>query len=91
MLGILVFAILIGIAPGVIKQKGEAFRSFIVSVNEVVITVLRWLISLAPIGIGSLIIDAVIEIKDFQQTFKEVWIFAAVVTASSFFYSFLFY
>jgi Na+/H+-dicarboxylate symporter len=89
-LGILVFAILIGIAAGVIKEKGEAFRSFIVSINEVVITVLRWLISLAPIGIGSLIIDAVIEIKDFQQTFKEVWIFAAVVAACCFFYSFFF-
>ena len=89
-LGILVFAILIGIAAGVIKEKGEAFRSFIQSVNQVVITVLRWLISLAPLGIGSLIIDAVLEIKDFQQTFKGVWIFAAIVASCCLFYSFVF-
>ena len=89
-LGILVFAILIGVAAGVIKETGEAFRQFIQSANQVVITVLRWLVSLAPLGISSLIIDAVLEIKDFQQTFKEVWIFAAIVASCCLFYSLVF-
>jgi Na+/H+-dicarboxylate symporter len=89
-LGVLIFAILIGIAAGVIKEKGESFRIFIISINEVVITVLRWLISTAPIGIGSLIIKAVIEIKDLGQTFKEVWVFAGIVIVCSLFYSFCF-
>ena len=89
-LGVLIFAILIGIAAGVIKEKGESFRAFIISINEVVITVLRWLISTAPVGIGSLIIKAVIEIKDLGQTFKEVWVFAGIVIGCSIFYSFCF-
>ena len=90
LLGILLFAIVIGIAAGVIQEKGESFCILIKSINEVFITILRWMIKFAPYGIASLIIDAVIEIKDFKQTFKEVWIFAAIVIACCLFYSFCF-
>ena len=89
-LGILVFGILVGIATGVAKEKGESFRQLIISINSVLITVLGWLISLAPIGIGSLIFKAVIEVKDLGQTFKEIWIFALIVILCCLFYSLCF-
>jgi Na+/H+-dicarboxylate symporter len=90
LLGILLFAIIIGISAGISEEKGEPFRSFVKSINQIFIQILGWIIKLAPVGIGSLIIDAVIQIKDFEETFKQVWIFAAVVILCCLFYSFCF-
>ena len=80
-LGILTFAILLGMATGAIGEKGQSFRALIQSVNHVVMTVLRWIITLGPIGFTSLIIDAVLNMNDLQKNLKELGIFIAVVTS----------
>lgn len=90
LLGILLFSIIIGISAGILEEKGESFRSFVKAANQIFINILGWLIKFAPIGIGSLIIDAVIQIKDFGETFKQIWLFALVVILCCLFYSFCF-
>ncbi len=59
LLGLLVFAVMLGLASSLLEEKAEDFRNFFKSTNEVVTLVLRWLILMAPFGIGCLIIDAV--------------------------------
>ena len=85
-LGILTFAIIIGMATGSIGEKGQSFRTLIQSINHVVMKVLRWIILFGPIGFSSLIIDAVLNINDLEKNLKELGIFIAVVSACCFFY-----
>ncbi|MGJ8643777.1 MAG: dicarboxylate/amino acid:cation symporter [Luteolibacter sp.] len=62
MLGVIVFSILFAIAatqlPG---DSGESIRSFFVAANEAMITVTRWIMALAPIGVYALILPVVYE------------------------------
>lgn len=57
---------------------GEIFRSF----NDCVIKSLMWLVRLAPIGIASLIIEAVYEMNDMGGSMKRITIFALVCCSS---------
>jgi solute carrier family 1 (high affinity glutamate transporter) protein 2 len=84
-LGILTFAIIIGMATGSIGEKGQSFRSLIQSINHVVMKVLRWIILLGPIGFISLIIDAVLNIN-LENNLKELAIFVVVVVSCCLFY-----
>lgn len=86
LLGILVFALFIGIASSIIGEKGAAFRSFIESTNYVFTKVLSWFIMIAPIGIASLIIDTVLDINDFKQTLAEIGLLTVLVTSTCLFY-----
>lgn len=85
-LGILTFSILIGLASSVLEDKAKLFRDFFKSCNDVVILALRWLIMFAPIGIASLIIDAVFEVEDLAESFKQIGVFAALCVAALLFY-----
>jgi Na+/H+-dicarboxylate symporter len=85
-LGILVFALLIGLATSVLDEKAKLFRDFFKAANDVVILVLKWLILLAPIGIASLIIEAIIDIEDLGESFKRIGLFAGVCVAVLIFY-----
>ena len=85
-LGVLVFALLIGLATSVLDEKAKLFRDFFKAANDVVILVLKWLILLAPIGIASLIIDAIIDIDDLGESFKRISLFAGVCVAVLIFY-----
>lgn len=80
-LGILVFALLIGAGASVLDKKAELFKEFFKSCNEVVILVLRWLIMFAPIGIASLIIEAVFEVDDLGESFKKIGLFTGLCVA----------
>jgi Na+/H+-dicarboxylate symporter len=85
-LGILIFALLIGIATSVLDEKAKLFRDFFKNANDVVILVLSWIILLAPIGIASLIIEAIIDIDDLGESFKRIGLFAGVCVAVLIFY-----
>ena len=86
-LGILFFALLIGLSASVNHEKAKAFREFIVSLNDIVISILRWLIMFAPIGIASLIIEAVLDIEDFGESFKQIGLFAGICCGALIFYT----
>lgn len=88
-LGILSFGLLIGISASILDKKSEAFREFFKSLNDVIILTLRWLIMVAPIGIASLIIDAVLDIEDFGESFKKIGLFAGICVGVLLFYGIL--
>jgi Na+/H+-dicarboxylate symporter len=81
-LGILFFAILVGLSASIQYKKAEMFREFFKSANDVVILVLKWLIMFAPLGIASLIIDAILEVDDLGESFKQIGLFAGICVAS---------
>jgi Na+/H+-dicarboxylate symporter len=74
-LGVLTFGLFIGLATSVSGKKADSFREFIQSFNNVVVLTLRWLINAAPIGIMSLLIDAVLQIDNFGESFKRIGLF----------------
>lgn len=86
LLGILFFAVLIGLATSVLDTKVTIFRQFFQSANEVVIYCLSWIIIFSPIGIASLIIEAILEVENVEESFKKIGIFAAVCSATLIFY-----
>jgi Na+/H+-dicarboxylate symporter len=85
-LGVLTFAILIGMATGSIGKKGDAFRSLVQSINHIVMTCLRWIIMFGPLGFASLIIDAILSMNDLEKNLKELGIFILIVTSCCIFY-----
>ena len=87
LLGLLVFAILLGIASSLLEQKAQLFRDLFKSANEIVTLVLKWLITLAPIGVASLIIDAVLGVDDLLSSLTKIGIFAGICTLTLVFYS----
>ena len=80
------FAILLGLASSLLEEKAKLFRDFFVSANEVVTLILRWLILMAPIGIASLIIDAVLGVEDLGESLKKIGLFAAICSVTLLFY-----
>lgn len=51
-----------------------------------IILVLRWLIMFSPIGIASLIIDAIYEVDDLGESFKKIGLFTGLCVAALLFY-----
>ena len=51
LLGLLVFALLLGLASSILDKKADIFRKFFKSANEVMLLILKWFILLAPIGL----------------------------------------
>jgi len=86
LLGLLVFAVMLGLASSLLEEKAEDFRNFFKSTNEVVTLVLRWLILMAPFGIGCLIIDAVLGVEDLGESLKNIGVFAGICSATLFVY-----
>lgn len=89
LLGLLVFAIFLGLGASLLDKKAEMFRDFFKSANEVMTLILRWLIVLLPIGIASLIIDAVLGVENLQDSFKKIGLFAGICVATQIFYLFI--
>ena len=71
---------LIGIASNRLDTK--LVRDFFRSLYDCSLLSLTWLIKLAPLGICSLIIEAVFEIEDFGTSVRQIAIFALVCTIS---------
>ena len=87
LLGILFFAILIGLATSVLETKGLLFKEFFKSANEIMIKCLSWIIICSPVGIASLIIEAVVDEDNVEEGFKKIGLFAAICSAALFFYA----
>ena len=53
MLALIVFSLLVGLATSMVKEKGETFRQFLVSGNEVMVKLVGLIMLYAPIGLGA--------------------------------------
>jgi solute carrier family 1 (high affinity glutamate transporter) protein 2 len=89
-LGLLTFSILIGVASSILpKSKSKMFRQFFKSCNEVLSLAMKWIIYIfSPLGIGSLIIEAVHEVKDFNERLRTMALFALICVSCLIFYGF---
>jgi len=87
LLGILFFAILIGLATSVMETKGVAFKEFFKSANDIMIKCLSWIIICSPIGIASLIIDAIVSEDNVEEGFKKIGLFAVLCSVALIFYA----
>eukprot|EP00903_Cladosiphon_okamuranus_P003892 g3890.t1 len=62
MLGVIVFSILFAIAAAQLPgDTGDSIREFFGAANEAMVTVTRWIMSVAPIGVYALILPVVYE------------------------------
>ena len=87
LLGILFFAILIGLATSVLDDsKVKVFKQFFQSANEIFIQCLNWIILLSPVGICSLIIEAIDEIDSISDSFKKICLFVVICSGTLIFY-----
>lgn len=53
MLALIIFALLVGVATALTREKGQAFRAFLVSGNEVMGKLIGLIMLYAPIGLGA--------------------------------------
>jgi Na+/H+-dicarboxylate symporter len=88
-LGILFFSILLGLASSVLEERARLFRELFHSANDVVILSLHWLILCAPVGIASLIVDAVFSIGDVSDSFRQIGLFAGLCVVALLIYGVL--
>jgi proton glutamate symport protein len=87
LLGILFFALLIGLASSVLDDsKVKVFKQFFQSANEIFIQCLNWIILLSPVGICSLIIEAIDEIDSISDSFKKIGLFVVICSGTLIFY-----
>lgn len=85
-LGVLSFSVLIGLSASMLHDRVGIFRDFFKALNDIIILCLRWLITIAPIGIASLIIDACFEVEDFGDSFRKIGLFTGICIAALLFY-----
>jgi Na+/H+-dicarboxylate symporter len=87
LLGILFFALLTGLATSVLDDsKVKVFKQFFQSANEIFIQCLNWIILLSPVGICSLIIEAIDEIDSISDSFKKIGLFVVICSGTLIFY-----
>ncbi|KAL5004084.1 hypothetical protein ScPMuIL_017540 [Solemya velum] len=79
-LGLLFACTLIGIATGKMADKGKAFLHFMTSATDVIMEVLRWVLWLTPIGVGSLITVSIASDADVVTVFSRLGMFVGTVT-----------
>ncbi|HLD69442.1 MAG TPA: dicarboxylate/amino acid:cation symporter [Candidatus Omnitrophota bacterium] len=53
MLALIIFAMLIGLATSVVGERGQAFRQWLTSANDVMIKVIEYVMLYAPIGLAA--------------------------------------
>uniref|UniRef100_A0AC35FC89 Amino acid transporter n=1 Tax=Panagrolaimus sp. PS1159 TaxID=55785 RepID=A0AC35FC89_9BILA len=88
-LGIIVVCIGIGISLSYLGDKGKALADVFISLDHVIIIIVRLLMWYAPIGIASIIAAKIIEIKDLTKTFQSLSIFMGTVILGLFLHLFV--
>lgn len=86
MLGVIFFAILIGIGSSLLDDESKQIKNFFKSINDLLMICLRWFILIAPIGVCSLIIEALLEVQNISESFKHIGLFAGICMATLIFY-----
>ena len=79
-LGLVFFAIILGISLATIGEKGKPLLAFFSSLAEAMMTITTWVIRLAPIGVFFLIGGQVLATDDFGTVLNQLgWYFSTVL------------
>jgi len=81
-LGIIVFAIVVGIAAGSMGERNRPFVDFLLVLNEIITKLIIAVMWYAPIGICSLIMSKFAEMDDMAGTFKGLGLFIVTVVVA---------
>lgn len=80
--GVVMFGIIFGAASAALKRKPVLLLQFLEDVNDILITIITWIIYLTPFAVFSLITGALASQEDLADTFANIGILvAASVTA----------
>ena len=83
-LGLVFFAIILGISLATIGEKGKPLLAFFSSLAEAMMTITTWVIRLAPVGVFFLIGGQVLATDDFGTVLNQLgWYFSTVLLGSS--------
>ena len=83
-LGLVFFAIILGISLATIGEKGKPLLDFFSSLAEAMMTITTWVIRLAPIGVFFLIGGQVLGTDDFVTVLGQLgWYFSTVLLGTS--------
>jgi len=74
-LGLVVFAVVTGIAIAQCGEEGKPLLSFFESISIVMMRVTTWIIHLAPIGVCFLIAGQILEMKDVAAEFAKLGLY----------------
>merc|ERR1719342_1546785 len=79
-LGLVFFAIIMGIALAKIGEKGKPLLAFFTSLADAMMCITTWVINLAPVGVFFLIGGQVLGTKDFGHVLSQLgWYFSTVL------------
>ena len=79
-LGLVFFAIILGIALANIGEKGKPLLYFFSSLADAMMTITTWVIKLAPVGVFFLIGGQVLATQDFGTVLNQLgWYFSTVL------------
>lgn len=80
-LGLVVFAIILGIALAKLGEKGKPLLNFFASLSEAMMKITTWIIYFAPIGVFFLVAGQVLGTSDFTAVVSSLgYYFATVLT-----------
>ena len=83
-LGLVFFAIVLGISLAKIGEKGKPLLDFFSSLAEAMMTITTWVINLAPIGVFFLIGGQVLGTEDLSHVLHQLgWYFSTVLLGRS--------
>ena len=79
-LGLVFFAIILGVALANIGEKGKPLLCFFSSLADAMMTITTWVIKLAPVGVFFLIGGQVLATEDFGTVLNQLgWYFSTVL------------
>ena len=83
-LGLITFAIVLGVSLAKLGDKGKPLLDFFTSLSDAMMTITTWVISLAPVGVFFLIGGQVLGTKDFGTVLEQLgWYFSTVIIGNS--------
>merc|ERR1719367_2064455 len=79
-LGLIMFAIVLGVSLAKLGEKGKPLLDFFTSLSDAMMTITTWVINLAPVGVFFLIGGQVLGTQDFGVVLNQLgWYFSTVM------------
>merc|ERR1719282_716127 len=79
-LGLIMFAIVLGVSLAKLGEKGKPLLDFFTSLSDAMMTITTWVINLAPVGVFFLIGGQVLGTQDFGLVLEQLgWYFSTVI------------
>jgi len=71
-LGVIFFAMVVGIAATRSKTKPKTFMAFLREVNDILVVAITWVVALTPIAVFSMVVEAIGKESDIVEIFQNV-------------------